>query len=121
MKDHTIATINSKNVKGVVHLLFVPLGRSATDIVHAWRNNTSQIFITNIKTNKGKGLAKQYKDTSYAQYIYCDLVAHMKTSSATNINTRKLLRYITNVGINDNSWRGITSASLPHWAKQIRI
>ena len=69
MKDHTIATINSKNVKGVVHLLFVPLGRSATDIVHAWRNNTSQIFITNVKTNNGKGLAKQYKDVSDAYYI----------------------------------------------------
>ena len=45
----------------------------------------------------------------------------MKISTTAKINIRKICQYITNVRINDGSWRGPTSAFLTHWTEQVHI
>ena len=50
---------------------------SVMNLFLARQHYVIQIFITNLKTDKGKELVKQYKDTSAAQHAWRDLVAHM--------------------------------------------
>ena len=45
----------------------------------------------------------------------------MKTSTTANISSRIFFQYITNVKVDDGSWRGTTSAFLTHWTEQVRI
>ena len=120
-QDHTIATANSQNIANVFNPSFVPINGEAADLFLAQQKYVFQVFVTNLKTDKGKELVKQYKDTFDAQSVWAALVAHMKTSTTAKINTRKLFQYITNVRIDDGSWRGTTSAFLTHWTEKIRM
>ena len=45
----------------------------------------------------------------------------MKSSTTAQVNTRKIFQYITNIRIDDGSWRSTTSIFLTHWIKQVRI
>ena len=80
-----------------------------------------QVFVTSLNTDKGKELVKQYKNSFDAQSVWRDLLTHMKTSATAKISTGIVCQYITNVKIDDGSWRGTTSAFLTNWTEQVRI
>ena len=120
-KDHIIATANSQNIEDVFKPAFVPINGDAKDLFLAQQKYIFQVFVTNFKIDTGKELVKQYKGTFDAQSVWTSLLVHTKTSTTAKINTRKLFQYITNVRIDDGSWRGTTSAFLTHWTEQIRM
>jgi hypothetical protein len=120
-KDHTIATANSQNIDEALALIFVTINGDANGLFTAKQKYVFQIFVTNLKNNKGKELVKQYKDDFDAQSIWIYLLAHMKISTTAKINTRKIYQYITNLSIDDGLWWGTTSAFLTHGTEQIRI
>ena len=75
----------------------------AVELFTAKHKYVFQVFITNLKTDKGKDLVKQYKVNFDAQSVWKDLLAHMKTSTIAKISTRKIFQYITNIRIDDRS------------------
>ena len=62
-KDHTIATANSQNIQDVFNPSFVHINGEAADLFLAQQKYVFQVFVTNLKIDKGKELIKQYKDT----------------------------------------------------------
>ena len=114
-KDHTIATVNSQNIEDVLDPIFVSINGDTVDLLTAKQKYVFQVFVTNLKTDEGKDLVKQYKVDFDAQSVWKDLLAHMKTSTTAKISTRKIFQYITNIRIDDGSWRGTTSVCFTHW------
>ena len=98
-----------------------PINGDTRDLFEAQQKYVFQVFVTNLKTGKGKELVKQYKHNADARSVWRDLLTHMKTSTTAKINTRKIFQYTTNVKIDDGSWRGIASTILTHWTEQVRI
>ena len=119
--NHTIATANSQNIEDFCNPTFVPINGDAKDLFLAKQKYVFQVFVTNLKADKGKEPVKQYKDTFDAQSVWTGLLANMKTSTTAKINTRKIFQYITNIWIDDGSWRGTTSAFLTHWTEKNRM
>jgi hypothetical protein len=57
-KDHTIATANSQNIEDIFNSSYVPINGDANELFIAKQKYVFQIFVTNLKTDKGKELVK---------------------------------------------------------------
>ena len=96
-KDHNITTSNSKNTEEVLDPNFVPINGATMDLFTGKQKYVFQVFVTNLKTDKGKELVKQYKVDFDVQSVWRDLLVHMNTSTSAKTSTRKIFRYIINI------------------------
>ena len=71
-------------MEDILGTTFVPINWDAKDLFYAQQKYVFQLFITNLKTDKGKELVKQYKHIFGAQSIWRDLLAHLKIYYSQN-------------------------------------
>jgi hypothetical protein len=72
----------------------------------------------NLKSNKGKSLVQDYKDTCDASALYTALKRHAKQSTAAHISSDTLLKYITSASFPSN-WRGKAYSFVLHWKEKV--
>jgi hypothetical protein len=72
-----------------------------------------------LQMDKGKSLVSQYEEDHDAQKIYRDLKKHALGSTAAQLSSDTLLKYITTARYPDN-WRGTSFAFVLHWQEQVR-
>ena len=71
-----------------------------------------------LKTDTGKSLVSQYEETRDAQSIYRELKRHAKSSTAAQLSSDTLLKYITSARY-PGTWRGTSYAFVLHWKEQV--
>jgi hypothetical protein len=69
----------------------------------------------------GKSCVHQYKDTSDAQSVYCDIFEYMEKSTKASLDSSALILYITSARLGNGTWKGPTHSFILHWQNQIRL
>jgi hypothetical protein len=76
------------------------------------------VFEEKLKSDEGKSLVQDYKDSRDAQALYTALKRHAKQSTAAHISGDTLLKYITSARFPGN-WRGTAYLFVLHWKEQV--
>ena len=77
------------------------------------------IFDKHLLTDMGKTIVRKYVHTTDAQSVWKDFQDHMKSSSKSASEKRRLTQYVTNTTLDDN-YKGTTEQFVLHFNEQFR-
>ena len=77
------------------------------------------VFNTNLQTDMGKTIVRNHLTNTDAQEVWKELSEHMKTSSKSASEKRRLTQYVTNTVLDDN-FKGTTEQFVHHFNEQFR-
>ena len=79
------------------------------------------VFVSVLKTDKGKAIVQNYMGIFDAQSVYQELQEYASKFSQVIIDANTLLQYITISSLSDGSWNGTTRHFVLHWMEQVQL
>jgi len=117
-----VATALTQDMADVLNPNFVP--HNDRDSVGVFRHKQLYMYSVldkSLKTTYGKHLVKKYEKTYDAQAIWRDLTQHASTSATAIIETEKILRKVTTIKLNKDTWRGTNEGFVLHFDEELDL
>ena len=77
------------------------------------------VFDKHLLTDMGKAIVRKYVHTTDSQSVWKDFQEHMKSSSKSASEKRRLTQYVTNTTLDDN-YKGTREQFVLHFNEQFR-
>ena len=117
---HITVTAMAQGVDEVLDPSFIPVGTDGKDLFKEKQKYLFQVLHSTVLTDKGKEIIKSYLPTLDAQKAFIDLIKYAEKSTAAQISSGTLLKYLTSAKIDDGQWKGTATGFIIHWKETVR-
>jgi hypothetical protein len=118
-KHETMAQAFAQDVVNVFNPKYKPRGSEEKDLFTLQLYYIYVIFCSNLKTDFGRKLVRDYESSQNAQAIWRELSNDAERSTVAQLNATDLLQY-THMAQVEN-WKGTTLSFILHYQEQIRL
>ena len=117
---HIKVTAMAQGVEEVLNPTYLPVGNDDRELFNEKQKYLFQVLHSTVLTDKGKEIIKAYLPTLDAQKAFNDLIKYAEKSTAAQISSGTLLKYLTSAKIDDGQWKGTTTGFIIHWKETVR-
>ena len=114
------AQIDAQGLFNAINADYEPPDEEHQQLLQLQRKFVYSAFLRCLKMDATKTIVRKHEKTKDALQIYQDLIAYFTTSTKAELDTVKLLEYITTSHI-DDGWSGTAKGYVLHWMEQIRL
>jgi hypothetical protein len=112
----TIATARTHKCAEIFDANYIPKGDEERALFQQKQLFMYSVFDKKLQTDMGKNLVRTHESLLDAQSIYTLLAAHATTSTRADIESQRILSYVTSTrfGTGDSGWRGTSHSFVLH-------
>jgi hypothetical protein len=109
----------AQDIVNVFNLKYKPWGSEEKDLFTLQLYYVYAIFCSNLKTDFGRKLVRDYESSQNAQAIWKELSNDAERSMVAQLNVTDLLQYTHTARV--ENWKGTTLSFILHYQEQIRL